>query len=56
MNYKGRYIEDDYTVVIVFGNDLVEVNLRIPNRTKEEAYVYLKDDIIPTMHTEVILV
>jgi len=56
MRYKGKYIEDDNTVVIVYGNDYIEVNLKIPNRTMEEGIRWLDDKELSTADVEVIIV
>ena len=56
IEYVGKYIEDDNTVVIVYNSQSTEVHLRIPNRTKEEALKWLEDEILPTAEIEVSLI
>lgn len=56
MKYKGKYVEDDNTVVVIYGSDLVEVHLKIPNRCREEALEWLDDKILSTADVEVIIV
>ena len=56
MEYKGRYMEDDNTVVFIYGTDNITVQIKVPNRTKEEALKWLYDDIIPTAQVEIMIV
>ena len=55
IEYVGRYIEGDYIVILVYSSQSTEVRLRIPNRTKEEALVWLDDKVLPTAEVEVSL-